>query len=157
MPRHSCEANPASSALTVVLPPAPLLAPEAEPDSNDRWEMVLPQMVRSGHKTFAPAGSLTPSGEVGGASPPYAPPMFTNFEAQQFLSKAFSAIGRCTRALLASPAPLADNEAVGVHQDKYAAREVFLSKIAKALHRRTPDVSLLAADRLPEVTSLKCK
>ena len=143
-----------SSALALASPAVSPLAPRRELPSNGRWEMVVPKMVRTGRKTFEPAILNSPSAPA--LLPFEAPPMFANYGAQPFLSRAFSVIGRRTRALLAGPAPpetsgvpvLVQRNPRGPEiQDRNAARELLLSKIAQALRNRSSAGSTFAADR----------
>ncbi len=137
-------------------PPSQVLVPTAhtpQAESNGRWEMVVPKMVRTGPKSFPSANSFRPSEAAAAASSAFSRPMFANFGAQPFLSRAFSVIGRRTRALLAGPAPAPAPAlvplaaATGATLDRRAARELFLSHIAKALHSRPASASNLAANR----------
>jgi hypothetical protein len=145
-----------SQALTSATRSIPAVARIPEPELSGRWEMVVPKMVRTGPKSFASASSFRPPQTAAGSSPSSSPPMFANFGAQPFLSRAFSVIGQRTRALLAGPAPAPPTPApalvplVAASQelhDRRAARELLLSQIAKALHSRPPSASKFAANR----------
>ena len=158
-----------SSALTLAVPSAlPPLAQEPAMGSTGRWEMVVPKMVRTGHKTFAPARPFPPSGSEAEAVPPHYSPLFASFTTQPFLARAFSVIGRRTRALLPAPdasaaagallldrrnprGPQRDERRLaapsGAMQDRHANRELLLSKIARALRTRPPAGSLFPTDR----------
>ena len=145
-----------SQALAPVARGIPAVAHKPEPEVSGRWEMVVPKMVRTGPKSFASPSSFRSPEAADRTGPHSSPPMFPNFGAQPFLSRAFSVIGRRTRALLAGPAPPAQAPvpalvplaaASGETLDRRAARELFLSHIAKALHSRPQSVSNFAADR----------
>ncbi len=156
--------NVRSSELAPAKQTVPLLAQTPEPESNARWEMVVPKMVRTGRRTFASVNSPPNSEAAAKAIASYPSPPFANFTAQPFLSRAFSVIGRRTRALLASPVPsvvsgvpmLLPREQRGPNVfegSAAAAREVFLSKLAKALRSSPPVGSMLSANRSPETRS----
>jgi hypothetical protein len=145
-----------SQALAPVARGIPAVAHKPEPEVSGRWEMVVPKMVRTGSKSFASPSSFRSPEAADRTGPHSSPPMFANFGAQPFLARAFSVIGRRTRALLAGPAPAAQAPAPalipraaasGETLDRRAARELFLSHIAKALHSRTPSASNFAANR----------
>jgi hypothetical protein len=154
--RHDCAKPPQSQALALAARGIPAAAHKPEPEVSGRWEMVVPKMVRTGPKSFASASSFRSPEAADGTGPYSSPPMFANFGAQPILSRAFSVIGRRTRALLAGPAPAAQAPvpalvplaaANGETLDRRAARELFLSHIAKALHSRPPSASNFAANR----------
>jgi len=145
-----------SQALAPVARGIPAVAHKPEPEVSGRWEMVVPKMVRTGPKSFTSASAFRSPEAAAETRPSFSAPMFANFGAQPFLSRAFSVIGRRTRALLAGPAPAAQTPppalvplaaANGGTLDRRAARELFLSHIAKALHSRPPSVSNFAANR----------
>jgi hypothetical protein len=148
--------RPQSQALVPAARSTPAAARTPQPESSGRWEMVVPKMVRTGTKSFASANSFNPPEAAAGTGSSSSQPMFANFGAQPFLSRAFSVIGRRTRALLAGPAPAAPPPAPalvplaaasGETLDRRAARELFLSHIAKALHSRPQSASNFAANR----------
>ena len=144
-----------SQALAPATRSIPAVARIPEPELSGRWEMVVPKMVRTGPKSFASASSFRPPQTAAGSSPSSSPPMFANFGAQPFLSRAFSVIGQRTRALLAGPAPAAPTPPALVPlaaasremDDRRAARELLLSQIAKTLHSRPLSASKFAANR----------
>lgn len=136
------------------VPPA---VPQTESGSNGRWEMVVPKMVRTGKKTFEPARWPFPdvAREVLASPDPrlLPPPLFANYETQSLLSQAFTVIGKRTRALLESPTSSASAPPISSPEmeERHVARELFLSKIARAVRGRPQGpVSLLDADRLEE-------
>jgi hypothetical protein len=84
----------------------PFERPETRSDSEARWEMVVPKMVRPGRGPKAlPTGPITdnPNRET---YPPIYTPILTCLDNARtpLLSRAFAAIGRGTRLLLAGPA-----------------------------------------------------
>jgi hypothetical protein len=88
----------------------PLERPETRCDSDARWEMVVPKMVRPDRVSKAlPAAPITdnPSRDI--YPPIYTPTLacLDNLRAP-LLSRAFAAIGRRTRLLLAGPAKTID-------------------------------------------------
>lgn len=154
---RAMDAAPANrTVLPAVMVPLPVPPRETPAASSARWEMVVPKMVRV---NGAPR-----------ALPAEAPhdrhadhPMFASSEAP-FLSRAFSSMGRRTKALLMAPAqtmevippppshtngrpsrlqilqlndPIPPVETAGA-EDRYAVRELLLSKIARTLRGRTP-------------------
>jgi hypothetical protein len=147
---------PQSQALVPAARSTPAAPRTPQPESSGRWEMVVPKMVRTGPKSSGSTNSFKPPEAAAGTGSSSSQPMFANFGAQPFLSRAFSVIGRRTRALLAGPAPAAPPPspalvplaaANGEMYDRRAARELFLSHIAKALHNRPPSPSDFAANR----------
>jgi hypothetical protein len=144
---------PQSQALVPAARSVPAAARTPQPESSGRWEMVVPKMVRTGPKSFGSANSFKPPEATAQTAPSSSQPIFANFGAQPFLSRALSVIGRRTRALLAGPAPAPAPALVplaaasGETLDRRAAREWFLSHIAKALHNRPSSDSNFAANR----------
>jgi hypothetical protein len=134
---HSRAARSAPSGLTVVTPvELPLGAPPPAV-SNGRWEMVVPKMVRTGPRTFAradePSANHFPMHRpVSVPQPILETPTFGSYGADAQRPKAFAAFGRRARALLTAPDPAEE-------QDRLAAREMWLSRITKALRGRTGD------------------
>jgi hypothetical protein len=131
--------------------------PHAE--AVDRWEMVVPKMIRTGQKTFAPARTHAPPEAKTERGDPSR--LFANSPGPRSLPKALLVIAGRTRALLSSSAPRAVAgtstvvprelpAALSGDQQRSAAREVFLSKIATALLRRPPADSLFPARRSEE-------
>lgn len=92
----------------------PLHRPETRPDSNARWEMVVPKMVRAdrGSKalTTAPITDYS-NGEI---YSPISIPTLTCLENARppLFSKAFAAIERCTRSLLGGPSKPIDTRSI---------------------------------------------
>ena len=88
----------------------PLQRPEARKDSDARWEMVVPKMVRPDRASQAlPAAPIVENPNRNIYSPIYTPTLacFDNARTP-FFSRAFAAIGRRTRLLLAGPAKTSD-------------------------------------------------
>ena len=128
-------ARSAPGALTVVAPVELPLTATPPVASTGRWEMVVPKMVRTGPRSFAradePSASRFPANRPAPAPQPILEaPTFGNYGAEPRVSKAFSTFGRRARALLTAPEPAEE-------QDRLAAREMWLSRITKALRNRT--------------------
>jgi hypothetical protein len=88
----------------------PLERPETRCDSDARWEMVVPKMVRPvrGSKAL-PTAPITDNRNRDIYPPIYAPTLTCLDNARTpLLSRAFAAIGRRTRLLLAGPAKTID-------------------------------------------------
>jgi hypothetical protein len=134
---HSRAARSAPSALTVVTPVEIPLAAPPPAVSNGRWEMVVPKMVRTGPRTFARADEPSPNRfpmnrPAPAPQPTLETPTFGNYGADAQRPKAFAAFGRRARALLSAPDPAEE-------QNRLTAREMWLSRITKALRNRTGD------------------
>jgi hypothetical protein len=130
-------ARNAPSALTVVTQVELPLAAPPPAASNGRWEMVVPKMVRTGPRTFARADEPSPnrfpmSRPAPAPQPILETPTFGNYGADAQHPKAFAAFGRRALALLTAPDPAEE-------QDRLTAREMWLSRITKALRNRTGD------------------
>ena len=136
-----------SELLELVAAPRP--SPPPPSGSNGRWEMVVPQMVRTQNRTFEPVGDATRS-----VPPPpdprlLPPPLFSSYQTQSLFSRALSIFGKPPRRLLESPAPpepsrfpaVARREPVRPQstlspaemEARRAARELLLSKIARSV------------------------
>jgi len=88
----------------------PLKRPETRCDSDARWEMVVPKMVRPDRASKAlPRAPITDNCNRDIYPPIYTPTLtcLDNIRAP-LLSRAFAAIGRRTRLLLAGPAKTID-------------------------------------------------
>lgn len=88
----------------------PLERPEARRDSDARWEMVVPKMIRPDRGSIAlPAAPITDNRNRD-IYPPIYTPTLTSLDNTRtpLLSRAFAAIGRRTRLLLAGPAKTID-------------------------------------------------
>jgi hypothetical protein len=88
----------------------PLERPEPRRDSDARWEMVVPKMIRPDRGSKAlPTAPITGNRNRDIYPPIYTPtlPCFDNARTP-LLSRAFAAIGRRTRLLLAGPAKTVD-------------------------------------------------
>ena len=87
----------------------PIDRPETRSDSKARWEMVVPKMVRADHGSKALTAPITDN-RNGDIYPPFSIPTWTCIDNAQrpLLSRAFAAIGRRTRSLLAGPAKTVD-------------------------------------------------
>ena len=86
----------------------PLERPKPRSDSEARWEMVVPKMVRPDRGLKAlPTAPITDNPKI---YPPIYTPTLTSFDNARtpLLSRAFAAIGRRTRLLLAGPAKTVD-------------------------------------------------
>jgi len=88
----------------------PLERPETRCDSDARWEMVVPKMVRPDRGSIALPTAPTTDNRNRDIYPPIHTPTLTCLDNTQtpLLSRAFAAIGRCTRLLLAGPAKTID-------------------------------------------------
>lgn len=127
----------------------PSATPPPPSGSNGRWEMVVPQMVRTQNRTFEPVGGSSRS-----VPPPpdprlLPPPLFSNYQTQSLFSRALSMFGKRPRPLLESPKPpepsrlpaAARPEPVRPRptlsleemEARRAARELLLSKIARSM------------------------
>lgn len=97
-------AAPAGIAVT------PLERPETRCDSDARWEMVVPKMVRPDRGSIAlPTAPITDNSNRDMYPPIYTPPLTSLDNIRTpLLSRAFAAIGRRTRLLLAGPAKTVD-------------------------------------------------
>ncbi len=127
----------------------PRVSPPPSSGANGRWEMVVPRMVRTQNKTFAPVGD-SPHGVPPPPDPRLLPPpLFSNYQTQSLFSRALSMFGKRPRRLLESPAPpepsplpvVARREPVRAQptlspaemEARRAARELLLSKIARSV------------------------
>lgn len=102
---HSVREMEPSSAALASIPVTPFERPGTRADSDARWEMVVPKMVRPDRGSKAlPTAPLTDNRNRD-IYPPIHIPTLTCFDntRQPLLSRAFAAIGRCTRLLLAGP------------------------------------------------------
>jgi hypothetical protein len=108
---HSAgEMKQASFAAPVNIAVTPLERPETRCDSDARWEMVVPKMVRPDRGSIAlPMKPITDNRNRDICPPIYAPTLtcLDNIRTP-VLSRALAAIGRCTRLLLAGPAKTID-------------------------------------------------
>lgn len=88
----------------------PLERPETRSDADARWEMVVPKMVRPDRGSKAlPTAPITDNRNRDIYPPIYTPTLTCLDNARTpLLSRAFAAIGRCTRLLLAGPAKTID-------------------------------------------------
>ena len=104
------EMKQSSFAALAGIPVTPLERPGTRSDSDARWEMVVPKMVRPDRGLKAlPTAPLTDNRNRD-IYPPIHIPTLTCFDntRQPLLSRAFAAIGRCTRLLLAGPTKTID-------------------------------------------------
>lgn len=126
--------------LELVAAPRPSVPPPP-PSANGRWEMVVPQMVRTQDRTFEPVGESRRS-----VPPPtdprlLPPPLFSSFQTQTLFSRAASMFGKRPRPLLESPAPREPVRlpppipAVSAAEmdARRDARELLLSKITRSV------------------------
>ena len=88
----------------------PHARPETRSDSDARWEMVVPKMVRPDRGPKAlPTAPIHDNRNRDTHPPIYTPTLtFLDNARAPLLSRAFAAIGRCTRLLLAGPAKTID-------------------------------------------------
>jgi len=88
----------------------PLERPETRCDSDARWEMVVPKMVRPDRGSKALPTAQATDNRNRDIYPPIYTPTLTCIDNPRtpLLSRAFAAIGRCTRLLLAGPAKTVD-------------------------------------------------
>ena len=88
----------------------PLERPETRSDSEARWEMVVPKMVRPERGSKAlPKAPIHDNRNRDTYPPIYTPTLtFLDNARTPLLSRAFAAIGRRTRLLLAGPAKIID-------------------------------------------------
>ena|SRR5579859_8012690 len=88
----------------------PLERPETRCDSDARWEMVVPKMVRPDRGSMVlPTTPITDNRNRDNYSPIYTPTLTGADNIRTpLISRAFAAIGRCTRVLLAGPARTID-------------------------------------------------
>lgn len=135
-----------SELLELVAAPRASAPPPAPPPSgaNGRWEMVVPQMVRTQNRTFEPVGD-SPRGVPPPSDPRLLPPpLFSSFQTQSLFSRAVSMFGRRPQALLESPAtpeparlpPPRPAVSAAEMEARRAARELLLSKIARSVRGR---------------------
>lgn len=152
------QAVPVQAKIVELIPKisAPSSPPPSEPSSSsppprtkDRWEMVVPEMVRTQEKTFAPvigAPRRVPPPDDSRLLPP---PLFASFHKQSLFSRALSIFGkRDSRAeeqsrlpVLArrqAPAPPKPSLSPAELEARRAAREMLLSRIARAV--RNPSI-----------------
>lgn len=117
--------------------------------TNGRWEMVVPQMVRTQNRTFEPVDDSPRSVQPPSDPRLLPPPLFSNCQTQSMFSRALSMFGKRTRPLLESAAPpepsrlpvVARSEPVRPQptlspaemEARRAARELLLSKIARSM------------------------
>jgi hypothetical protein len=96
----------ARTSTTAAIAFPPIERPEPRFESDARWEMVVPKMVRTdrGPKALPPA-PIT-NNRNGDIYPPISIPEVLSLESARprLLSRAFAAIERCTRSILAGPA-----------------------------------------------------
>jgi len=104
------EMNQPSLAAPAGIAVTPFARPEARSDSDARWEMVVPKMVRPDRGSKAlPAAPIAENPNRNIYPPIYAPTLASLDHARTpFLARAFAALGRRTRLLLAGPAKTAD-------------------------------------------------
>ena len=83
----------------------PLHRPETRSDSNARWEMVVPKMVRADRGSKALTAAPISDYGKGDIHSPISVPTLTCLENARppLLTRAFAVIERCTRSLLAAP------------------------------------------------------
>jgi hypothetical protein len=88
----------------------PFERPETRCDSDARWEMVVPKMVRPDRGPIAlPTAPITDNRNRDIYPPIYTPTLTSLDDIRTpLLSRAVAAIGRCTRLLLAGPAKTID-------------------------------------------------
>ena len=140
-----------SAALELVLrasaPPPP------PPNTNDRWEMVVPQMVRTRDKTFEPVAETSRRVPPPVDSRLLPPPLFASFQTQSLFSRALSMFGRRTpppeeqtrlpvvaRREPPHPQPAPKPALSPAEMEaRRAARELLLSKIARAVREKGED------------------
>lgn len=81
----------------------PLNRPKTRSDSNARWEMVVPKMVRTDRGSKALTAALTTDYRNGNINSPISIPTLSSLENARppLLSRAFAVMERCTRSLLA--------------------------------------------------------
>ncbi len=104
-----CEAVERTSAIAAIaVPPIERYAPHSESDA--RWEMVVPKMVRTGRGSKVLDTAPKTAGRNGDFYPSVSIPAMSSLEnaRPRLLSRAFSAIERCTRSLLAGPTKTVD-------------------------------------------------
>jgi hypothetical protein len=108
--RPACEMKQPSFAAPAVIAVTPFERPEARFDSDTRWEMVVPKMVRPDRAAKALSAAPIADSRNRDTYPPiYAPTLACLDNARTpLLSRAFAAIGRRTRLLLAGPARTVD-------------------------------------------------
>jgi hypothetical protein len=134
-----------SELLELVAAPHVASPPRTEPPppgANGRWEMVVPQMVRTRNKTFEPVADSPRS--VAPPSDPrlLPPPLFSSFQPQSLFSRAVSLFGRRPQRLLESaappepPPPSRPTVSPAEMEARRAARELLLSKIARSMRGR---------------------
>ncbi len=89
---------------------APIERPETRCDTDARWEMVVPKMVRPDRGSKAlPTAQITDNRNRDIYPPIYTPTLtFLDNARAPLFSRAFAAIGRCTRLLLSGPAKTGD-------------------------------------------------
>ncbi len=104
--RPAREMKQSSLAAVAGIAVTPFARPEARLDSDARWEMVVPKMVRPDRGSKAlPAAPITDNRNSDLKSPIYTPTLTCLDSARTpLLARAFAAIGRGTRLLLAGPA-----------------------------------------------------
>src|SRR5579872_3950279 len=108
--RPACEIKQPNFAAPAGIAVMPFERPETRSDSDARWEMVVPKMVRPDRGPKAlPTAPIADHLNRNIYSPIYAPTL-TSFDSVRtpLLSRAFAAIGRRTRLLLAGPAKAID-------------------------------------------------
>ena len=88
----------------------PRARPEARSDTDARWEMVVPKMVRPDRGSIAlPTAPITDNPNRDIYPPIYTPTLISlDHVRTPLLSRAFAAVGRYTRLLLAGPAKTID-------------------------------------------------
>ena len=87
----------------------PLERPETRCDSDARWEMVVPKMIRPDRGSIAlPTAPIADNRNRDIYPPIYTPTLTCLDNARTPLSRAFAAIGRRTRLLLAGPTKTID-------------------------------------------------
>jgi hypothetical protein len=129
--------------LELVAAPRPSVPP-SPPSANGRWEMVVPQMVRTHDRTFEPVGESQRSVPPPADPRLLPPPLFASFQTQSLFSRAASMFGKRTHAMLESPAapappplpPPKPAVSAAEMEARRAARELLLSKIAKSVRGR---------------------
>jgi hypothetical protein len=104
------EMKQASFAARAGIAATPLERPETRCDSDARWEMVVPKMVRPDRGSKALPTAPIADNRNRDIYPPIYPPTLPCLDNPRtpLLSRAFAAIGRCTRLLLAGPAKTID-------------------------------------------------
>jgi hypothetical protein len=106
----AAEMKEPSFAVVASIATTPLKRPETRSDSDARWEMVVPKMVRPDRGSKALPTAPIHDNRNRDTYPPIYAPTLTCLESPRtpLLSRAFAAIGRCTRLLLAGPAKTID-------------------------------------------------